>query len=233
MVDLSEKYEHYRRRMVEAMNARRLTNETVAAQIGGKTHSVTISKLRGGKIKLNDEWRAKVAPAIGLPEELLFGNDPLPVPRPFEIAQRKKRTKRIHAPANQNRMLDVYGLAAGSAMGAHRMTNDPIDEVPCPPALRDAIGAYVLVTRGRSMEPRYFANDRLYVNPNQPVRPGDHVIIQTRRHDSSGTETWVKRYDGEDGDAIRAWQYNPPAEIAFKKKYVVHVHRVLPINELL
>lgn len=126
----------------------------------------------------------------------------------------------------------VYGLAAGSIQGAHAMTSDPVDEIECPIGLRDVVGAYALETRGESMIPRYFPRDTLYINPTQAVRKGDHVVIQTRLHDSSGTETWVKRYDGDTGDEIEAWQYNPPASIKFKKKYVMHVHRVLPINEL-
>lgn len=130
------------------------------------------------------------------------------------------------------RMLEIYGMAAGSVAGQFSISNDPIAEVPAPPALANVVGAYVLMTRGDSMVPRYFPNDHLYVNPHQAVRPGDHVIIQTRLHDNSGTETWVKRYDGEKDDTILAWQYNPPGEILFKKRYVMHVHRVLPINEL-
>lgn len=58
------------------------------------------------------------------------------------------------------------------------------------------------------------------------------MIIQVRLHDSSGTETWVKRFDGENAEEIHVWQYNPAAKMTFKKKYVMYVHRVLPINEL-
>lgn len=233
MPDLIEKYAHYRRRLIEAMKARKLTNEALAEKIGGKTHPVTISKLRNGTLNLDDEWRAKTAAAINLPVEVLYGEDPLPEPRPFEIWVSPKRPgRRAMTPANENRMLSLYGMAAGSINGALRMTAEPIDEVPCPPKLADVIGAYALRTSGESMVPRYFPGDHLYVNPHQRVKAGDHVIIQVMRHDNSGTETWVKRFDSEDAEAYHVWQYNPPARVSFKKKYVMHVHRVLPINEL-
>lgn len=228
MVDLSETFAHYRRRFREAFEARNYTNEGFAERIGA--HPVTVSKLRSGATNLDDEWRARVAIGLGIPAEILFGTDPLPAPRPEEMF--KPLRKRGRKPKAVNDNLPLYGLAAGSATGAHRMMNDPVDEVPCPEGLRDVIGAYVLLTRGESMIPRYFPGDRLYVNPTQRVKPGDHVIIQTRLHDSSGTETWVKRFDGESADEIRVWQYNPPGAMTFKKKYVMHIHRVLPVNEL-
>lgn len=233
MSELSQKYDHYRRRLVDAMKARKLTNEAMAEKIGGKTHPVTISKLRNGAIDLDDEWRTKTAAAIDLPVDILYGTGPLPAPRPFEIYTSPKRAARkALSAANQNRTIGLYGMAAGSLSGAHRMTSDPIEEVTCPPGLADVVGAYALKTSGESMVPAYFPGDRLYVNPHQKVRAGDHVIIQVMRHDSSGTETWVKRFDSEDAEAYQLWQYNPPARVSFKKKYVVHMHRVLPINEL-
>lgn len=141
-----------------------------------------------------------------------------------------ERPRRANDPAVP--MIPVYGLAAGALTGHHALTSDPIDEVDAPETLRHVVGAYALLTKGESMIPRYFPNDRLYVNPHQAVRPGDHVIVQVRLHDNSGTDTWIKRYDGETGDEILVSQYNPPSQIRFKRKYVTYVHRVLPINEL-
>ena len=155
MSDLSQKYEHYRRRLVDAMKARKLTNDAVAERIGRKTHPVTISKLRNGVINLDDEWRAKTAAALDLPADVLFGEEPLPEPRPFEIWVSPKRSaRRVMKAANENRMLNLYGMAAGSMTGAHRMTADPIDEISCPPKLADVVGAYALKTSGESMVPR-------------------------------------------------------------------------------
>mgnify|MGYP000938715430 CR=1 FL=1 len=232
MADLSRKYEHYRARLREAMAARKLTNEGMAEKVN--SHPVTISKLRNGTMGIDDEWRTRFADAFAIPEPVLFGEGPLPEPRPFEIyvspkkAAKQKKTR----PANDNRTLPLYGLAAGSLAGQHAMTSDPVDQVPCPPALADVAGAYALRTRGESMVPRYMPGDVLYVNPHQRVRPGDHVIVQTMLHDNSGTETWVKRFEGENPETIEVWQYNPPAKVEFKRRFVMHVHRVLPVNEL-
>lgn len=234
MIDISRKYEHYRARLADAMKARKLTNEGMAEKLDA--HPVTVSKLRSGTLALDDEWRARAALALAIPEDILFGEGPLPEPRPFEMWISPKKAARRAADrassANDNRMLPLFGLAAGSLQGAHSMTADPIDEVPCPPGLRDVMGAYALRTRGESMIPRYLPDEILYVNPNQRVKSGDHVIVQTMLHDSAGTETWVKRYETENADTIQVSQYNPVAKVEFRKKFVLHVHRVLPINEL-
>ncbi|MGY6709742.1 MAG: S24 family peptidase [Rhizobiaceae bacterium] len=232
MSDLEAKYAHYRRRFREAMEARKLTNEVLGERTGA--HSVTISKLRGGTLRLNDEWRDRIARALGIEADLLFGERPLPPPQPHEIhvSARQKKKKKAAPGANDNHVLPVFGLAAGSMSGIHSMSSDPVDEVPCPQSLVGVFGAYVLLTRGESMIPRYFPGDRLYINPTQAVRPGDHVVIQLERYSGAGTETWIKRFDGETETSILVSQYNPPAQMEFRKEFVRYVHRVLTSNEL-
>jgi len=228
MVDLSKKYDHYSRRLRQAMQARNLTNEEMASRT--ESHPVTISKLRTGRITLDDEWRARMAQGLGMPEEVLFGEGPLPAPSARELFRPLKRRGR--KPVNDNSELPVYGLAAGSLQGHYVMTTEVIETVPCPPGLKDVFGAYALRTHGDSMVPRYFPRDILYVNPNQPIVAGDHVVVQVRHAEGAGTETWVKRYDGQNDADVMVSQYNPPGRIVFRRQYVQHLHRVLPVNEL-
>lgn len=236
MADMKQQFAHYRDRLKEAMKARRIGNEELASRLD--VHPVTISKLRAGRMKLTEEWRARLAGGMEMSEEELFGSEPIKV-LPGTSAPRKPRSRRslgdktmIFDPAGR-RMLEVWGLAAGSVAGQMMISSDPISEVPAPPALASVFGAYVLMTKGESMVPRYFPNDYLYINPHQAVRPGDHVVIQTHTEDRGHLETWVKRFDGEDDQSVFAWQYNPPGRIEFKKRFVEHVHRILPVNELM
>lgn len=228
MDDLEKRYAHYAARMRAFMDARNITGELGAEMIGA--HPTTVYDLRRGAQRLDDEWRVKVAAGFGIDHDALFGSSPLPKPKANEIHERKRRGRKPKA-ANDN--LPHFGLAAGSLLGAHSLSSDLPEEVPCPPGLRDALGAYALTTRGESMIPRYFPNERLYINPNQLVKKGDHVVIQTTSDDGQETQTWVKRYDGETRDSYLVSQYNPPAQIEFRKRSVRYIHRVLPINELL
>ena len=230
MTDITQRYRHYASRMDEAMKARKLTNEGLGERI--EAHPVTISKLRRNRMSLDDEWRIRVAAGINLPEDVLFGEEPLPAPRSYEIYVSPRKAAKTKAPRQSPTDLPLFGMAAGSAQGYHSMTSDPIDEVPCPPALRNVVGAYALKVRGQSMEPRFFNGTRLYINPHQAVRAGDDVIVQVRNHENSGTETWVKRYEGEDDNSIYVSQYNPAAKMEFRKRFVVHIHRVVPLEEL-
>lgn len=229
MINLEQRYRHYAARMAAFMDARNITGDIGSELIGA--HTTTVYDLRRGAQKLDDEWRARVAIAFGIDHDVLFGEGPLPEPGPGEIYPAKRRGRKPKT-VPPRATLSLYGLAAGSIQGNHSMTNDPVDEVPCPPALRTVVGAYAMKTRGDSMVPRFFHGERLYINPHQAVRAGDHVVIQVRNHESSGTDTWVKRYEAEDEDMVYVSQYNPPGRIAFKKKYVQSVHRVLPIDEL-
>ncbi|MDJ1463361.1 XRE family transcriptional regulator [Nitratireductor sp. GZWM139] len=231
MIDLEERYTHYRKRFRAFMEARKMTNEAVAEKLDGGVHPVTISKLRTGAINLNDEWRARIADAFGIEHDLLFGHQPLPTPRPDEVRPQKRRGRPPRLPQPQS-TLPMFGWAAGSVTGVETLTNEPVDEVPCPPALSDTIGAYALKTRGESMYPRYLPEDILYVNPHQTVKSGDHVVIQTQRYEGSGVETWVKRYDSENDTSVFVSQYHPPAQITFRKTEVLSIHRILSVNEL-
>lgn len=228
MVDLTEKYEHYRRRFRDAMQARGLTNEEMGGRLDA--HPVTVSKLRNGSIDLDDEWRARISSALGLDEDEFFGDDPLPAPAASEIFRPLK--KRGRKPANDNRVLQVYGFAAGAAQGHRTDGYQVLEEIPRPPGLFGIDDAYALRTRNESMIPRYMPEDILYVNPEQKPKPGDHVIIQIQLFDDTTTETWVKRYDASTTDEIIVYQYNPPAQMRFRREHVRYMHRVLPTNEL-
>lgn len=203
-------------RVRELRKAKQLSLEDLAE--AAHTDFSTIAKIETGKLRLSDKWIAPLAKRLGVsPGDLFLVEGGAPAPRPKSI---------------EARSLPVFGLAAGAVAGEHQMSDGPIDEIPAPPGLAHVVGAYALLVHGESMMPRYYPRDRLYINPHQAVVAGDHVVIQTRNHDGDIVTTWVKRYDGTDGDEVLAWQYNPPAKIRFKKKHVLYIHRVLPINEL-
>jgi transcriptional regulator with XRE-family HTH domain len=235
MIDMSERFAHYQARLKDAMKARGMSNEELGELVDA--HYVTISKLRTGKLRIDEEWRSRIAAALDVPVEELFGNAPIIQTRASVTKAARGRGRRHAADmifdASGRRMLEIYGLAAGSAAGQTLISQDPIAEVAAPPALASVVGAYVLMTKGDSMVPRYFPNDYLYINPHQAIRPGDHVVIQTRTPDGASIQTWVKRYDGEKNGKLVAWQYNPAGKIEFKRELVEHVHRILPVNEFM
>lgn len=199
-------------RIEELRRARRLSMDALAMAVG--TSAPTINKLEKGRMRLSDRWIGPIAEALGVsPAELLSAPS---------IAEDTAR-----------RDLPVYGLAAGAFNGAAQISSDPVEWVPAPPALARVREAYALIVSGSSMEPRYAAGDVIFINPNRPPRPGDHVVIQVQAHDGATVETWLKQLMRVDETQVHARQYNPPATMSFRRAAVRRLHRVMTVNELL
>lgn len=212
---------------------RGLTMQGLADLLG--TDASTVSKLEKGKTKLSEIWLRRLSDALEVNVDELMKPyiatvQPERMTRPIQPSPR--RTKSSHDGFTGTGLLPVYGFAAGSIVGEEQILTNVIDEIPSPPALQHVRGAYALLTRNTSMAPRYLPNETLYVHPHQAIRPGDHVIIQGQLKEDGPLETWVKRYDSETEHEIFASQYNPPAKIAYKKKFIRAIHRVLPTSEL-
>lgn len=206
-------------RITEWRKRRYMTMEKLADAIG--TDASTINKLEKGKLRLSDKWMVPIATALDVQPGDLIGESTIPH---FEDPSAARIVPR---------QLPVYGLAAGSLAGHTVMMPDPVEFISCPPALQSVRDAYALIVKGHSMEPRYFPGDILFLHPHRPVRPGDHVVVQVRNgNDQVETATWVKRFKAESGQDIVCEQYNPSAEMHFRRKYVAAMHRVLTVNEL-
>lgn len=155
------------------------------------------------------------------PDWLLGADSPAPVEPPGVP---------VDLPMSSGRDLPVYGLAAGSVLGALTMTSDPVEYVPTPPGLARVRDAYALIITGSSMEPKFEAGDVVFLNPHRPPRQGDHVVIQEARE--GGTIVTIKRFERwKDGDLITT-QYNPLSQVRFARDQIMAVHRVLTVNEL-
>lgn len=131
----------------------------------------------------------------------------------------------------QARTLPVMGTAAGSLTGAWQFTGEIIETFPVPPGLVGVRDAYALYVTGESMLPAFKPRDPVFVNPNHPVRSGDIVVIQEER--DGDTYAWVKEFTRNDETHIVTRQYNPDGEVKFNRRYVISVHRVLPMAEVL
>jgi len=127
--------------------------------------------------------------------------------------------------------LPVLGTAAGSVIGAMELTSEVVSHFPMPPGLMGVRDAYGLYVTGESMAPLYKHGDPIFINPHQPERIGDVVVIQEER--DGGRYAWVKELVKKDEDFIHTKQYNPDGDIKFKRKYVVAMHRVLTTAEIL
>ena len=65
--------------------------------------------------------------------------------------------------------MPVAGSVRGDGDGFVFNTTAPTEFVERPANLRGVFNAFALYMDGDSMEPRYYAGELLYVNPNRPV----------------------------------------------------------------
>ena len=67
------------------------------------------------------------------------------------------------------RDLPIMGAVRGGADGFYFNEGEPKEYVVRPANLAGSSNAFALFVDGDSMEPRYFAGEVLYVNPNRPL----------------------------------------------------------------
>lgn len=99
--------------------------------------------------------------------------------------------------------------------------------VKAPPSLAEVKGAYAVYVRDGSMEPRYFEGDTVYINPVQPPRLNDFVILRLTNGNSL-----IRRLIDRDGTGVRVELYNPPGTPRIDRAEVTEIHRILNSDEL-
>lgn len=129
-----------------------------------------------------------------------------------------------------SRRLPVRGVAEGGDDGAFNFTSGEIDQVLCPPGVIGEKGLYALYVVGDSMEPRYMAGDLVYVSPNRPSRVGDDVVIEVV--EDGERLAFIKRLIKRDDKGVHLQQFNPPAELTWRRSAITTLHRIFTLNEL-
>lgn len=131
----------------------------------------------------------------------------------------------------------VWGTAMGSLIdtnfeGLHIFSGEPIDYARRPPSLSAVRDAYAIYVTGDSMDPMHPHGEIRLVHPHRPPSPGDTVVVYTRHWDSDPGQGYIKILRRRSGDRLILEQLNPRATIEVPVKYVVSVHKVLGMNDI-
>lgn len=120
-------------------------------------------------------------------------------------------------------LIPVYGPAAAASDDSVMLTGEHIiGYEPCPPALSNVRGAFMMYIAGSSMEPRHYHGERVWVDPwTQPAIGQDCVAVL----EEDGNAI-VKRYMGREGTDFVFEQYNPPKKLKFKVKEIRAIYAV-------
>lgn len=118
------------------------------------------------------------------------------------------------APRKQAR-LPIVGLPAPGDEERIIMDGRTRGEILAPPQLENVPGAKAVYVRGRSMEPRYYQGEVVYLHPDRPPNPGDFVMVTLKEPNHRGDIGYIRQYLGEDLMHIHLGTLNP------KKKHLV------------
>ena len=94
-------------------------------------------------------------------------------------------------------------------------------EILAPPQLENVTDAKAVYVRGRSMEPRYYPGEVVYLNPSRPPNPGDFVLVTVKEPGFPAPIGYIRQYLGEDPVHIRVRLLNPKAEHLIARQNLV------------
>lgn len=124
------------------------------------------------------------------------------------------------------RDLPVMGAVKGGSEGFYFNEGEPKEFVSRPSGLDGVANAFALYVDGESMEPRYFAGEILYVNPNRPISKNCFVAIELQ--DGQGLiKQFVKRSD----DTVVLRQFNPAKDLRLATRDVKRMYRITGASE--
>lgn len=142
------------------------------------------------------------------------------------------------------RDLPVYGTALGGDVSFEREDmiethilelTDAIDWAERPPILVGRKDVYALYISGNSMEPRHEPGDLVVIDPKQPPRPGEDVIVQISDPDQEpGVKgALIKRLVRRTSEYVELRQYEPAMVFRVPVRRIVSLHRVLRMNDVI
>lgn len=209
----------------QKIQERGLSMGDLSRNVLGRNHAYLQQYLeRGVPVKLPEDMRALLAPALGIDEEELREH-PRSVPKTLRPAE---------APGNSyesNDRLRVLGMAECGPDGWSLWNGDVIDMVDRPANLRGVPGAYAVYVVGASMEPRYHPGELVHIHPGKPLTIGAYVLVQRRPKDGETPAAVIKRLIKRTGAKIVLEQFNPHKTFDIRADDIVSIHRVVGSGE--
>lgn len=146
---------------------------------------------------------------------------------PRSARQRRMASAAIAGGAVGSRDLPVLGAVKGGAEGFYFNEGEAKEYLVRPPTLDGVANGFALYVEGESMEPRYFAGEILYVNPNRPITRNCFVAVELA--DGQGM---IKQFLRRSDEHVMLHQFNPPKDIRVPVENVKRIYRITGASEL-
>ena len=211
------------------------SREEVARRAGLSRDFIRKLDQRGPAATIRPDSIDRIAAVLGVRPEDIDPVEQVAPTVPFFPATRGEAV-RAAVPASAlfapPRDLPVMGTAAGALTNGFEITRDVIDYVYRPPTLFGVREAYAIYVVSESMVPLHNPNDLRFVHPGRPIKRGDSVIIQVQHAANGPIEAYIKTFVSQNGEWLHAHQLNPDGNVDYLRSTVLHMHKVLTMNEL-
>ncbi|TAH33132.1 MAG: helix-turn-helix transcriptional regulator [Alphaproteobacteria bacterium] len=191
--------------------ARGYSLQDLAEKIG--TSKSQVDKLEKGERRLTLDWMRRLADGLActITDIIVAGDAP---------------SSKVANIQSTPKDLPLIGGVKGGIHGFFFDNGRVSDFVNRPANLLGVSNAFAVYAIGDSMEPRFFAGELLYVNPNRPLSKGCFAVIELM--DGQGL---VKQFLRQDDKTITLYQFNPAKELTLKKPTIKNVFRVVGSSE--
>jgi len=137
------------------------------------------------------------------------------------VNQRRDTTPVRAAATQAQRDLPVMGTVNGDGAGFVFIQGEAKEFVERPANLKGVLNALALYMDSDVMEPRYFAGELLYVNPNRPLTKNCFVAVELA--DGQGL---IRQFLRRSEDEIVLRQFNPAKDVHLKAGNVRKIVRI-------
>ncbi|MDB5522800.1 MAG: repressor protein [Rhizobium sp.] len=207
-----------------------------AAVAGGLERTYIRDLVKEKKQTVNADKMPKLARALKLDPEALARNEAIPMDTAVKTATQVSVPNASFPPIYQKFPGDVSvplrGQTAGGPNGRFVFNGDDSIRVICPPGLENVPEAYAVRVHGTSMEPRFKAGETVWLNPREPYRAGDDVVVQVMpEEEGQPPESYIKEFRSRSSSVLRLFQHNPDEgetkELQFDDTRVFSIHKVV------
>jgi len=208
-----------------------------AAVQAGIERSFIRDIVEGRKASVRSDKMPMLARALQLDATALARNDAVPLvtdaneDKQFSRPRPNASFPPRYQPFSGDGYVPLRGQSAGGPNGRFILNGAEIGRLFVPPSLEGVEGAYAVRVYGTSMEPRFKAGETVWINPHEPVRAGDDVIVQILTDDDGEKESYIKEFRSQSAKVTRLWQHNPDEgeenELTLDTNKVFSVHKIV------
>lgn len=139
----------------------------------------------------------------------------------------------IPEPSSVPQTLPVYGTSPGAAIGGFYMSHKPVLQVGRPLPLTGRTDVFGCQVQTTDMADRFEPGDLVIAELHRRPRANDYVLIELKPDGRSDQRPMLlKRFLGDEPDAMRVEQLKPARKFSIPRDKIVNVFRVLRTEDL-